>query len=125
MNRGRQLVRCRLRGLDVRSGVDVKRGKLHQASLVGKGGDIAPQAEFGLMRLNRQDAPVKSCFAGPASPAFHQAGKNAKGRSFALRGRRKAKTEPSISLFSCTVRTKGDSNKMPFQEGEAKPFPLP
>jgi hypothetical protein len=50
--------------------------------------------------LNRQVAPVKSCFAGSAAPTFYWAGKNAKGRSFALRGCRKAKIEPSVSLFS-------------------------
>jgi hypothetical protein len=64
------------------------------------------------MFLNRQVAPVKSCFAGPAKPAFHRAGKNAKVRSFALRGCRKAKTKPSISLLAINQEGQGGSAKV-------------
>jgi hypothetical protein len=51
--------------------------------------------------MNRQGAPVQSCFAGPALPALNRAGKNAKGRrqekSFALRGLPQGKNLPSLS----------------------------
>ncbi len=45
-----------------------------------QGARTSNRAEKGASqrRTNHQDAPVKSCFAGPATPAFHQASKGAK-----------------------------------------------
>ena len=45
MSRDRWPIRSRLKGRDVHSGLHVKRKKLHQASLVGKGGAVAAHRE--------------------------------------------------------------------------------
>jgi hypothetical protein len=45
-----------------------------------------------------------------------QVAKNAKGRSFALRGGRKAKTAPSISLLSNTSNVKNEAQNFFFDQ---------
>jgi len=47
--------------------------------------------------MNRQDAPVKSCFAGPAMPAFHRTSKRAKKSFCALLGEQQgARLRPGL-----------------------------
>ena len=54
--------------------------------------------------INCQDAPVKSCFAGPAVPAFHRAGKDAKDKAFALRATPQSKIAPQTLISSFSQR---------------------